>query len=362
MSSSENRRSYTMIDIIKIILALLIVVSHYINEYAEGRLPKLIDLSISVYIIAVPMYFAFSGFFLFSKILKTDEKKERILIKDYVLKIMRLYGVWSVIYVFFKVLSWIRFVPEKSEVVLYIHKCLVYSTYNTIWYLPASAVGVVIAYFIWKKLGMKALAFFALLFCVIGAMGDCYINVIKDVPVIGDLLDSYKSLFITSRNGVFNGFPYISVGAFAAYWLRIDTREYNKVFNRFFFLSVFFGAAFIAEAFISKKFADAPNSNTVVMLFPFTVCAVYWSIISIQPSINKEISGNLRCLSTTVFLSQRLFLSALPALFPGSFFAAFLSEGNVYFGIIWIVGVTVLFSAIIILISKKVRVVGYLYK
>ena len=362
MQNSEKRQAYTLIDILKILLALLIVISHYVNEHADGKLPKIIDLSISIYIIAVPMYFAFSGFFLFKKIYSSEEVSHPAMIKGYVLKIMRLYGVWSVIYIIFKISAWLRFPPEQGEVAEYIHKALVYSTYNTIWFLPASAVGALIAYLIRKRFGDKTMFAAAVVFCILGALGDCYYNAVENVPVIGNIFSAYKTAFISSRNGVFNAFPYIAVGAFAAFKTKGQNIKQDKFFNKYLFMSAAFGIAFIAEAFFSKKLVHSVNSNTVIMLLPFTVTMTFWSITAVQPDISKKLSTNLRKTSTAVFLSQRLFLSALPALLPETFFAAFLDEKSALFGLAWVIICTLLFSVSVVLLSDKFKWLKNLYQ
>lgn len=362
MQSTVTKKSYTLIDILKLFLALLILFSHFFNEHAKGKLPKGLDLAVSIYILAVPMYFAFSGYFLFKKIYNSDPSGHKAFLKNYCFKIMRLYGVWSAIYIFLRIITWIRFKPTSDAVLDYIHRSLVYSTYNTIWFLPATAVGAVIAVLLRKRFGDKGMFCFAALFCLIGAMGDCYSSITEDIPVAGQLLSAYKNVFITTRNGVFNGFPYIAVGAMAAYMQGHDKTEYHPVFNRYFCGAVFFGGAFIAEAIVSKKIADANNSNTIIMLFPFTIFAVYWCVISAQPGISKGASEYMRKMSTAIFLAQRLFLSALPELMPATVFTVMLDDKGWKIGLCWVTGCTVLFSAVLIALSGKFTCLKKLYQ
>lgn len=362
MQKNAENRFYSLVDIIKVLLALLILLSHFVNEHASDKLPKFFDLSISIYIIAVPMFFAYSGYFLFKKIYAVDEKEQKLLLKNYCLKIMRLYGVWSAIYVCFKLLTWARFTPESGEVISYIHKALVYSTYNTIWYLPASAVGAVIAYFFLKKLGSRGMLVSAAVFCIIGAMGDCYYNITAEIPVIGKIFEVYLKIFITSRNGIFNGFPYIALGAFIARLMQKDNKTYHSFFNRYFFASVFSGAVFVGEALFAKIIVKSNNSNTIISLFVFAFFAVYWSIASAQPAISRKLSGNLRKMSTAIFLSQRIFLSALPGLFPGTIFTVMLDEKGWIIGFCWAAACTLLFSALLIFPSGKIRFLKYFYQ
>ncbi|MCM1528604.1 MAG: acyltransferase [Alistipes sp.] len=362
MHKTEKNGIYSLVDIVKVLLALLILLSHFINEYAAGKLPRIVDLSVSVYIIAVPMFFAYSGYFLFKKLYVVDEIEQRRCLKDYCVKILRLYGVWSAVYVLFKIFTWIRFAPENGEIISYIHRAIVYSTYNTIWYLPASAAGAVMAYFFLKKFGSRGMLITAAIFCVLGAMGDCYYNITSCIPIVGKIFEVYLKIFITSRNGIFNGFPYIALGAFIAQLRSRDEKTYYGIFNRWFFLSAASGAVFIGEALFAKMIVGSNNSNTIITLFIFTFFAVYWSITSVQPAIDKKLSGNLRKMSTAIFLSQRLFLSALPGLLPGTVFSVLLAEKGWMVGLCWVTVCTIAFSALLILLSGKIKFLKYFYQ
>ena len=346
----------------KLMLSVLILFSHFLNENANGKLPKMLDLAVSVYIVAVPMYFSFSGYFLFKKIYSSDFSDHKEFIKNYCIKIMRLYGVWSLIYICFQLITWIKVTPSSEEVFSYIHRALVYSTYNTIWFLPATAVGAVFAVVLRKHFGDKGMFCIAAAFCVIGAMGDCYYNLTEKIPVVGQLFYGYRKVFITTRNGVFNGFPYIAVGAMAAYKQRNDKKEYSSIFNRYFWASVVLCGLFIVEAVISKLKLEAHNSNTIIALFPFTFCAVYWCIISTQPVISSGASLYMRRMSTTIFLSQRIFLTALPKLLPATVFAVMLDEKGWIIGLCWITACTLIFSAMLISLSGKISFLKNFYE
>lgn len=362
MKSSVTKKAYTLIDIVKLMLAVLILFSHFLNEHANGKLPKVLDLAVSVYIIAVPMYFAFSGYFLFKKVYNSDPSGHKDFIKKYCLKIMRLYSVWSLIYICFQLITWIRVTPSSEDVLSYVHRALVYSTYNTIWFLPATAVGAVFAVVLRKYFGDKGMFCIAAAFCIIGAMGDCYYNLTEKIPVIGQLFAGYRKVFITTRNGVFNGFPYIAVGAMAAYKQRSDKKEYSPICNGYFWASVVLVGLFIAEAVISKLRLEAHNSNTIIALFPFTFCAVYWCIISAQPGIGSGASLYMRRMSTAVFLSQRVFLTALPTLLPTTVFAVMLDEKGWIAGLCWITACTLIFSAVLIALSGKISFLKNFYE
>ena len=55
-------------------------------------------------------------------------------------------------------------------------------------------------------------------------------------------------------------------------------------------------------------------------------------------------------MSTLIFMSQRLFLTVLPALFPIVFAKIF---SNIYIGAVVVIGLTFIFSILIIVLSKR---------
>ena len=92
-----------------------------------------------------------------------------------------------------------------DEVVIYFHSALVFSTYPTIWFLPALWIGVSLVYlcrYKWKFTDGQILLTALLLYCI-GAMGYSYHSL---TPLTESLNDAYISVFVTWRNGLFNAF------------------------------------------------------------------------------------------------------------------------------------------------------------
>lgn len=119
-------------------------------------------------------------------------------------------------------------------------------------------------------------------------------------------------------------------------------------------LCAVFGILFVAEAFATKKLLSAPNANTVFMLLPFVYFAVKF-LLGVNIPDNK-ICYVLRKLSTTMFLSQRIFLTALPVLFPNSVFENLLSF-NSFGGLIYIIVITIAFSALLTFLGNHNKIV-----
>ncbi len=341
----ENKQQYGAIDIMKFLCSLLIVAAHYVTENAEGRINRLLEYSASLYIIVVPFFFCCSGFLLFKKIFSDSQDGGKRVI-SYCKHLMIMYGVWSVIYLSFKITEWIKFGASSENVIKYLINSIFYSTYKTIWFLPALCVGTVIAYFLIKHIGLNKTLAVAGIFYLIGALGVSYSFIPEKSEILSDLLSKYDYVFVSTRNGVFNAFPFIAMGAFIAE--RRNSRNGKPAGDLV--LCLVFGVMFVAEAFLLKFKFSAQNANTLIMLLPFT-----YYFVSLCLDI-KLASGKwllwMRKMSTAVFLCQRIFLSAIPAVWPDGMIASVL-KGNPYSGIVVIMVMVLVLSSLLVFVSQK---------
>ena len=339
-----------MLDLTKFLCAILIVSAHYVTEYATGRIHPLIDVGISVYVVAVPFFFACSGYLLFKKVFAAPEQ-EGTAVRGFVLRILKMYGLWSVVYITFQVLTWIRFGTTGREILRYVLHCLFYSTYRTIWFLPALALGAALIWLLYKKWGIKAVLTAACVCYLVGCSGVSYGFLPRKIEALDQLLESYEFAFESTRNGLFNGFPLVALGAWIAH--REEQGRQFKVLTSL-IGCVVFGIGFVAEAFILKE-CGAVNANTLLLLVPFTYYFLGFCL-SIPMNSGKGLRW-MRNMSTTVFVCQRIWLSALPGLFPNSVFARVLT-GDPYIGWLYVLAVTLAMAWVIQWLGKRNRLIG----
>lgn len=336
------------IDLVKFLLAIFLVAAHFGNEW--GKLPTIIDYTLSLYIIVVPFFFVCSGYFLWRSIIKADSPG--IVYKKYIIRILKLYLSWSVIYLVFKILAWIKNGVGDGEILRYIHHSLVHSTYSTIWFLPACALGALMIWGLTKKLSIKTVSIVAIVLYIIGCLGYSYDFIWTRLGLggVNDLIASYKSVFVTTRNGVFNGFPWMWLGVLLA-----QRESKNKLNRRSVSVigCIASLALVVAEAFIIKRIG-AVDVNTTFLVIPFT-----WFFVELLIGLDIFVPHNkwMRQMSTLIFVSQRIFLTAIPTLFP-SFMENVCS--NSYVGLIYVLGCTLGFSALVLLGSKKSSALRYL--
>ena len=341
----NTKEQYPFLDIVKFLLALLIVCAHFISENAMGRINPLIDYLSSLYIIVVPFFFVCSGFLLFRKLDGQDDAGK---VKNYCKRVLVMYMWWSALYIAFQIITWFRFGTTREEVWHYLLNAITYSTYKTIWFLPATVIGVLLTYCFYVKAGLKKTFIIAIIFYIVGCMGASYSFVLSDMNFFSRCLNVYNFIFCSSWNGIFNGFPFITLGLVLS---KIEKIEFSKQKRKDTILTVVLGVCFVVEA-LTIKTLGAINVNTLLFLFPFSY---YFMRFCLGITIRQDIKTIwLRKMSMDIFLCQRLYLSALPTLFPESFFNQMLI-GSPYVGLLFVLTVTMTTAAGLTLLSKRIK-------
>lgn len=343
---AEMKKQYYAIDFMKCALAILLVCAHVSSE--KLSFPVYIDIWFSFYIIAVPFFFTTSSYFFFKKIQNQTNKGAMTSIYiHYTKRLLKMYLAWSVIYTLFKVAQWIQTDTfSLSKFTQHIYYSIVYSSYPTIWFLPALWLSVSIVYLLlyeWSLSPKSVLVVCTILFLICW-VGGTFPNDFFSFPPIRDW---YLHYFKSFRNGLFYGPLLVGIGAYMA----INNKfEDNKSVTKYYILSAVFMVMFVAEAFLTKQFINPKvDANYVFMLVPFTyVFVIALSKTTLQP---RKLYMQCRNLSLLLFLSQRIFITAIPALLPTSI-VVILTQ-NPYWGLCIFLGSTILFSIIIVLLTKK---------
>lgn len=304
-----ERKQYASLDIVKFIMAMLILTQHTANEWAHST--GLVHAFFGLGNFAVPFFFACSGFLFFSKLntLSVDEQKGYY--KKWSLRIGKMYLIWSLIYFVFVLYGWFDCGETIAGVGRYLHRVIVFSTYATIWFLPALWVGVSICYWMKKRCSNTLWWITMVLLMVIGNLFGSYSNILVDsFPGIAPFYKGYMDCFITWRNGVFNGAPFVFIGILVAEGRWCYSARVSAV------LAILFAMAFCIEAFCITRFKFSSATDMGFMMVP----AIYFLMkFLVSPQIKlptSSIYSYCRNLSMLIFLGQRLFLTALPGMFP----------------------------------------------
>ncbi|SDB34586.1 acyltransferase [Eubacterium oxidoreducens] len=210
---------FNAIDVTKFICAILVVMIH-VKMFGEGQSEFVIggNYFFKQYIarIAVPFFFTASGFLLFQKMSVANFSMQRPI--RYVLRILRLYLVWTIIYFPLK-LTFIYNDPigPKKAWILWGKNLAFSGSYTHLWYLPALIVAVLlVAFLLWIKVKPMVILVISTVLYLIGLLGQSWFGVLKSVEQVAPELChiAYRALeiIITTRNGVFDGFFFVALG------------------------------------------------------------------------------------------------------------------------------------------------------
>lgn len=157
--------------------------------------------------IAVPFFLITSGFFLYPKLIGVQVNS----IKRYVMKLLSLYVVWSVIYVFFNIPAYFSGRSLLLGSAHLMRNFLFTSVDVHLWYLLACGVGVYLIYIILKYLSWGWLTAISTVFYMTVLLSQTYFGLI-DETVIGALITLYERVFGAIGNSFLMTVPFIVLG------------------------------------------------------------------------------------------------------------------------------------------------------
>lgn len=246
---------------------------------------------------AVPFFFLCTGFFLGEKI------KDRSRIKNYLLHIIRMYLFWTLCYsvpIIERFWKGERSLSENVKELL--RRFFLIGSYIQLWYLLATAVAVALLYLCVSTLKWqdKTLVFAAVFFYLLGVLGNSYRHAFDGVPVAAKAIKMYQAGFLTTRNGIFFGFPFVAAGCLL--WTHRDKirRHCYGVWT-----TVFLAVMFVEEYLVRSCFGD--GSHDMYAVTPAVVICLFLAIAWVSlPKKAASAAKMLRRLSTYLFLLHML--------------------------------------------------------
>lgn len=219
-NESLQRKNLNCVDLMKFIFALLIVALH------KNPLTS-INLDVNFFIVnyiarlAVPFYFIASGYFLFRK--TSYEEFDISVVFKYAWRIYKLYLIWTVIYMYPIIKN--QILIDKNglfyEILMWIRDFIFSGSYFHLWYLNATVFSVLlVGILIKKKMSIRKIISIASIFYGIGLFEQAYFGLIlplQKYACLWGVLEVLQKIIVTTRNGLFEGFLFVSLGMLFAY-------------------------------------------------------------------------------------------------------------------------------------------------
>ncbi len=263
MSNGIEKQQYYGLDILKFVMALLVVARHTIQIFypVDSRWRVIIHYWLSN--LGVPTFFAIAGFLLFTKAVTYDEHTAAPVLdaakfRAYIFRILKLYILWSIIYLPIDIYN-------RQPVGFYIQSFFMSSTIIQLWYLPALIVAVLINWLLYRlfKGQTRMMLICTTMLLIIGWTVDNHVVYTHLAPpMMQSFVGWYTPKFLTMRNGIFYGSFYVAAGA----WIAGRNRRMPLV------PTLLVCIAFLIVMY--KEISICSNINIVLSAAPVVVCLI----------------------------------------------------------------------------------------
>lgn len=250
----SRERYDTGIDWLRLAAAILVIAIHTspladFSETGDFILTRILAR------IAVPFFFITSGYFLLSRYHDSDRK-----LRHFLKKTGWIYGASILLYL---PLNFRNGYFSQSQLLPELLKDLIFDgTMYHLWYLPASMLGMLIAWKLVEKLDFSKGLVMALLLYLVGLFGDSYYVVVEKLPLLKAFYDRLFELFDYTRNGLFFAPVFLMLGGFIA----DERRKLSSVEAGVGFLISL--GLLLAEALILHRHGFQRHDSMYVFLLP----------------------------------------------------------------------------------------------
>lgn len=216
-SAVIQNTNYKLLDLMKFICAFLVIGIHtrpfqVVSDVAD----KLFYYDISNY--AVPFFYACTGYFL---IIRQQNKGVHEKICFRIKKVLRLYVIWSIIYLPLTFCGWI--IEGNREPVYLLRSVrnfiLVGDNFYSwaLWYLNGLVFALIFIDLLLRKFSIKQIVKFGSVMYVLGIILTMFEGHLNKLPmIVSAAVKLYFAAFVTTRNGLFQSLIFVSIGMLVA--------------------------------------------------------------------------------------------------------------------------------------------------
>lgn len=335
----SGKKEYRAIDFAKFIAAFLVAAIHI--PPLEDCSPWLShEVQQVICRMAVPFFFLCTGFFLGGKLCDRERTKR------YLFHILKMYLFWTLCYCLPMIERFWKgdrtFTENAGEM---LRRFFLIGSYIQLWYLLATAVAAVLLYVCvsvlkWRDRTLIAAVVFLY---VIGVLGNSYRHAFDGVPAVAAGIKFYQAGVLTTRNGIFFGFPFVAAGYLLwKYRGKIRQHSYGV------WTTVCLAAMFGEEYLVRKAWGE--GSHDMYLLTPAAAVCLFLALAWISlPERTDSAAKLLRRLSTYLFLLHMLvnfWLKKTPL-----WQQAWVKYSPVHYGIV--TGVSILLGLVFCLVQDR---------
>ncbi|MFV0480325.1 MAG: acyltransferase family protein [Anaerorhabdus sp.] len=292
------KKNYQAIDIMRVVCSIMVIVVHTYPFYE--RFPLIGFFSSNIFgRILIPFFFICAGYFF----QKGDLVNKKDKFKSYSSKLIRLYLLWSILYIPFGIFKLSYTFP--IEPILWFPAAILslgtFGTYFHLWYMAALIGAVFFCYYYLKKFSLNSLLILGAALFTFGCV-ETYYGALPTIVQGG--IDVYMSIFFTTRNALFMGIFLFSIG------LWIAKKDFNKTMPHPGVYAALFFTLFVVEALFVRSKGWAIDYNFYFLVVPFSF---FWFCFLLNLDLNTKWDClALRQYSVIIYFSHGIFLELVP--------------------------------------------------
>ena len=255
----SNRNEF--IDIMRIICCIMVICIH---SDPLMKVSPLLNYGLCNIIsrIAVPFFFITTGYF-FARKLYSKDKERTVNIKRYIRSQFNIYLITSLIYIFFDIFIFKKQHLETMKNILGFIRSYIFNGHLHLWYLNGSIISLILISIAFDKFKEKSIVIFSFLLYIIGTLLNTYSFILEETG-FEFISNIYYSIFFTSRNGLFFGFPMMIMGVMIYKYKLYG----NLKFSVLGLIISFF--IYIIETIFLQLVGDVVFYDMYIFLFPVT--------------------------------------------------------------------------------------------
>lgn len=297
----QNKSENETVDLVKAMMALLILAIH------TPLLGRWTHILMPVCRLGVPFFFVVGSYFFFNKVKKVEEEEKLGILKNYILRNIKLYSFWFI--VSFPLCAEERYSSCFADgllngIWLMLKKCLFGSTWMASWYIAATIIGTTIIYTLSKKIKNNVLLFFSAIIYLICCFASNYWGIFSAENLVVKIINGYTQYL---GSNIFCSFPV------SLFWISLGKKladEGAKKINIRYFVIAF--TLLVVESIVVILLGVQYMTDCYILLIPTVFLGVSYVLTT---DIKVTYSRYLRAFSVVVFCSQGIFITIFNKVF-----------------------------------------------
>lgn len=252
---------------------------------------------------AVPFFFCCTGYFIAEKGIEN-----RAVVGAFIKKAASSYFFCSLIYIPVELIKMAGLhTLNKATLLHYFHYAIVQGSFLHLWYYPAVIISLACLYYLLKHLPIRPVGMICAGLYLLGLLGDGYYGLLRFLPSwCSKLMEVYQAVFLTTRNGLFFGIPFVFVGICLSKAMALKS---IKSPLRWFLITLVCGGI---EIYFLRRFGIAADYNMTVFIVPAT--AFLFSTLLNSHFKTRIDTVSLRLSSMRLYQSHLFFYGIILAL------------------------------------------------